>query len=88
MDRETRLKRLRFRAWHRGVREADLLIGGFFDAHCESWGDADMALFEALLEEQDVDIMAWAIGTAEPPERFQGTILQALKTLNYVPIAR
>ena len=24
-------KRLRFRAWHRGTREADLLIGGFFD---------------------------------------------------------
>src|SRR3546814_8075050 len=33
MDREHRLKRLRFRAWHRGTKEADLLIGGFFDAH-------------------------------------------------------
>ncbi len=37
MDRETRLKRLRFRAWHRGTREADLLIGGFFDAHHADW---------------------------------------------------
>ena len=33
MDRDTRLKRLRFRAWHRGTKEADLMIGGFFDAH-------------------------------------------------------
>jgi antitoxin CptB len=88
MDREHRLKRLRFRAWHRGVKEADLLIGGFFDAHAESWDDAEIALFERLLEEQDVDIMAWAMGTAAVPAHYQGTIMIALKTLNYVPIAR
>jgi len=88
MDRETRLKRLRFRSWHRGTKEADLLIGGFFDAHAARWDDAEVALFERLLEEQDVDIMAWAMGTAEAPERYRGSILQALKTLNYVPIAR
>jgi antitoxin CptB len=87
MDRETRLKRLRFRAWHRGVKEADLLIGGFFDAHGAGWTDAEIELFETLLEEQDVDIMAWATGTAAVPPQFQGTIMQALKTLNYVPIA-
>ena len=64
MDRDARLKRLRFRAWHRGMREADMLIGGFFDRQHGGWGEAEMAWFEALLEEQDVDIMAWAIGTA------------------------
>ena len=88
MDRETRLKRLRFRAWHRGVKEADLMVGGFFDAHHAGWDDAGIALFEELLEEQDVDIMAWAIGTAEVPERYRGTIMSALKTLNYIPISR
>lgn len=88
MDREHRLKRLRFRAWHRGVKEADLLIGGFFDVHAESWDDAEIGLFETLLEEQDVDIMAWAMGTAAVPARYEGTIMNALKTLNYVPISR
>jgi antitoxin CptB len=88
MDREHRLKRLRFRAWHRGVKEADLLIGGFFDAHGESWGEAEMDLFEAMLEEQDVDILGWAMGTQPVPERYAGTVMQALKTLNYVPISR
>jgi antitoxin CptB len=88
VDREHRLKRLRFRAWHRGVKEADLLIGGFFDAHAERWDDAEIDLFETLLEEQDVDIMAWAMGTAAVPERYHGTIMTALKTLNYVPISR
>lgn len=88
MDREHRLKRLRFRAWHRGTKEADLLIGGFFDAHGESWGIDEIALFEAMLEEQDVDIMAWAMGTAQVPEHYAGTVMNALKTLTYVPIER
>lgn len=88
MDRETHLKRLRFRAWHRGTREADLLVGGFYDAHAAGWDEAERALFEELLEEQDVDIMAWAMGTAAVPERYQGTIMAALKTLNYVPISK
>lgn len=87
MDRETRLKRLHFRAHHRGVKEADLLIGGFFDAHGRCWDEDEMVLFEALLEEQDVDIMAWAIGTEACPAKYEGSILTALKTLNYVPIA-
>ena len=45
-------------------------------------------LFDRLLEEQDVDIMAWAVGTAEPPERFAGPMTEALKRLDYVRIAR
>ncbi|MBX9858496.1 MAG: succinate dehydrogenase assembly factor 2 [Sphingomonas sp.] len=88
MDRETRLKRLHFRAHHRGTKEADLLIGGFFDAHGAGWSEAEMALFEELLEEQDVDIMAWAMDTQVPPARYEGSILAALKVLNYVPVAQ
>ena len=88
MDRETRLKRLRFRAWHRGTKEADLMIGGFYDANHARWGDADMDWFEALLEEQDVDIMAWAMGTLPVPDRWQGPMLEMLKVLNYVPISK
>ena len=79
-----RLKRLRFRAWHRGTREADLLIGGFFDRHHDGWGESEMDWFERLLEEQDVDIMAWAFGTAQAPERFAGGMMNALKKLNYI----
>jgi antitoxin CptB len=84
LDRETRLRRLRFRAWHRGVREADLMIGGFFDAHGERWDEAETAWFEDLLEEQDVDIMAWALGTAAPPERFAGAMMAELRKLDYI----
>ena len=82
------LKALHWRAHHRGTREADLMIGGFFDRHHDAWGPAERAWFAALLDEQDVDIMAWAIGTAEAPERFQGPMLDALQILDFVRIAR
>jgi antitoxin CptB len=84
MDREPRLKRLRFRAWHRGTKEADLLIGGFFDAHSETWDMDQIEWFETLLEEQDVDIMAWAIGTAPPPARFDGEMMRRLQIVDYI----
>jgi len=82
------LKRLHWRAHHRGTKEADLMIGGFFDAHHQQWDEQDCALFAAMLDEQDVDIMAWAIGTAEPPERFAGPMIEALQKLDYIRIAR
>lgn len=80
-----RRRRLRFRAWHRGTKEADLLIGGFCDRHLADWDETDIAWYERLLEEQDVDIMAWAIGTQAVPERFQGRTMQAMRQLDYIP---
>ena len=88
MHSDPELKRLRWRAHHRGTREADSLIGGFFDAHHQSWSANDRELFDALLDEQDVDIMAWALGTASAPERFDGPMLHAMKRLDYIRIAR
>ena len=88
MPSEAEIKRLHWRAHHRGTKEADLLIGGFFDAHHAAWSGDQRALFAAMLEEQDVDIMAWAHGTAEVPERFEGPMIEALKQLNYIRIAR
>jgi antitoxin CptB len=88
MPSDPELKRLAWRAHHRGTREADLLVGGFFDAHHQSWDADACATFEAMLEEQDVDIMAWAHGTAEVPERFQGPMIAALKQLDYIRILK
>ena len=86
MDRQTRLKRLRFRAWHRGTKEADLMVGGFFDACADTWNDAEIDWFEAFLEEQDVDIMGWAMGTFAVPEQWQGPMMERLSRLDYVKI--
>ncbi len=88
MHPDDELKRLHWRAHHRGTREADQMIGGFFDAHCAGWSAEERAWFTALLEEQDVDIMAWAHGTAEAPERYPASMIIALKALNYIRIAK
>ncbi len=82
------LKRLHWRAHHRGTREADMLVGGFFDAHHAAWDADERAMFAAMLDEQDVDIMAWAHGTAEPPEGFAGPMIAALKKLDYIRVAK
>ena len=87
IDLDHRLRRLRFRAWHRGTREADLMIGGFADRFSAGWNDAELRWFEALLDEQDVDVMGWAFGTIAAPETFAGPMLEALKKLDYVAIA-
>jgi antitoxin CptB len=82
------LRRLQWRAHHRGTREADMLIGGFFDAQHAAWDADQRTLFDDLLNEQDVDIMAWAVGTAQPPERFARPMIEALKRLDYIRVAR
>ena len=85
---DERRRALKYRSWHRGTREADMLIGGFFDRYQESWNEADMDWFDALLTEQDVDIMAWAIGTQEVPARYQGKQMDAMQKLDFIRIAR
>lgn len=88
MIEESRLRRMHFRAWHRGTKEADLLVGGFFDRFATSWTGEQADWFETLMEEQDVDIMAWAIGVAQVPAQFEGEMMQAMRRLDYIPIAR
>ena len=85
---DTRLARARFRSWHRGTREADYMIGGFYDRYHAAWGEAELAWFEALLDEDDVDVMAWALGTQAPPEHLAGALLAAMQKLDYVDIPR
>jgi antitoxin CptB len=84
MSRDTRLKRLRFRAWHRGTREADTLVGGFFDAFAEHWDEAELDWFDSFLEEQDVDVVAWAMGLESPPPHLAGPMMAAFCKLDYI----
>lgn len=88
MSDASRIKRLKFRAWHRGTREADYMIGCFFDHHHATWSEAELTWFEALLEEEDVEIMAWALGTMEVPEKYAGVQMDAFRKLDFVEIPR
>jgi antitoxin CptB len=87
VSHDHRLRRLRFRAWHRGTKEADLLIGGFADRYARDWNDDELRWFEAILDEQDVDVMGWAFNTIAVPPAFGGPQMDALQKLDYVAVA-
>ena len=87
-DLTARYARAKFRSWHRGTREADYMIGGFYDRYHADWSAADLRWFEALLDEDDVDIMAWALKTQPTPENFLGKHMDLMQKLDYVDIPR
>ncbi len=63
----TRRKRIAFRAWHRGIRETDLILGRFADANIGHFSDDDMTAFETLLDCPDRDLLAWVTGAEDVP---------------------
>ena len=88
MDDSPIRRRLSYRAWHRGTRDADYIMGGFFDRHGASLDDAGLAWFARLIEEQDVDILAWATGQADPPAHIAGPCFDLLRRLDFIDITR
>jgi antitoxin CptB len=88
MPDRVRLQRLRFRAWHRGTREADYIMGCFFDRHHGAWGEDEVAWFEALLQEEDPDVLDWVTGARPAPQRFSGAQMDALRKLDFVEVQR
>lgn len=80
MDREARLRRLKFRAWRRGFVEADLILGPFVDAHAAALSDGQLGTLEALLDEnEDQDIYAWIIGREPAPAAFDTEVLRQIQ---------
>ncbi|MDF8335080.1 succinate dehydrogenase assembly factor 2 [Novosphingobium cyanobacteriorum] len=88
MIEPARLARLKFRAWHRGTREADYMIGCFFDRFHKDWSEEQVSWFERLIDEEDVDIMGWALGTLSIPPEYAGPMMDAMRKLDYVEIPR
>jgi len=85
MDEDSaRLRRLKFRASHRGTKEADLMLGGYVYSRAQDFTDADLDWLEALMMQQDVDIMAWIMGTQAPPAAFDTPMMQDMRKLDYI----
>ena len=66
-DIAMRRRRLQYRAWHRGTKEMDLLLGPYADARLEGMDGAAIARFAALLEEADTDLQKWMLGQEPAP---------------------
>jgi antitoxin CptB len=79
MEYDIRRRKLRFRAWHRGTRELDLLLGRFADAHINALGADQLDRFEALLSESDPDIYDWVTGRRDPPASQANDVVELLR---------
>lgn len=75
---ENRRKRLKFRAWHRGTREMDLLLGSFADRHLEAFSEDELAQFERILENNDPDLYNWVSGKEEAPDTEKSQVMTLL----------
>ncbi|MGB0922061.1 MAG: succinate dehydrogenase assembly factor 2 [Alphaproteobacteria bacterium] len=78
-----RKRRARFRAWHRGMQEADLILGRFADASLPTMNTTDLDDFEALLEVLDQDILDWIMGRTDVPENMKTPVLSALLAFDW-----
>jgi antitoxin CptB len=77
--RQARLGKLKFRAWRRGLRELDLMVGPFADARLAGFDDVEVEAFERLLDAPDQDLMNWLLDRAPVPPEFNGPVFAGLK---------
>lgn len=82
---DIRRKRLRFRSWHRGTKELDLLLGGFADRELVGMDEAELDRYEALLEVPEPTIYAWLTGLTTPPPEYDHEITRRLIANKFKP---
>lgn len=78
MDRDIQRKRLKYRATHRGTKEADAILGGFVAANIQTLSDNELDALETFLECPDPDISDWLRGAVAKPEGELGAVLEII----------
>lgn len=81
-DLDPRRRKILFRAWHRGMREMDLIMGRFADAEIGGLSEAELDEFERLIEALDRDLLSWVTGEAEVPENYDSEVFRRLKAFH------
>jgi antitoxin CptB len=76
---DVRRRRLLFRAWRRGVREMDLIVGRFADAHIAAFDEKGLDDFERLIEAPNAELYAWVIGADTVPGPYDTAVLAKLR---------
>jgi len=80
-----RRRRLLFRAWHRGTREMDLIMGRFADAALADLSDAELADYERLMDLPDPDLYAWVTGERLVPPVHDTALFRRLRAFHWNP---
>jgi antitoxin CptB len=81
-DLDVRRRRILFRAWHRGIREMDLIMGRFADAEIGTMADTELDEFERLIEVPDRDLFRWITGEDETPPNYDSSLFRRLKAFH------
>jgi antitoxin CptB len=80
---DPRRRRLLFRSWHRGTREADLIMGRFADVHLPGFSDAELDQFEHLLEALETDLLSWVTGVSEVPPGHDTAMFRRVRDFHF-----
>ncbi|WP_455466883.1 FAD assembly factor SdhE [Bartonella sp. B39] len=78
---DVRRRRLVFRAWHRGIREMDLILGLYVDAHIVGMSDKTISQLEHIMSFDDRDLLTWITGEISPPSEIDGPLFREI--VNY-----
>jgi antitoxin CptB len=76
---DARRRRVLFRAWRRGMREMDLVMGQFADGNLPDMGEAELCEFERLLDIPDPQLLAWITGDEPTPPSFDTPLFARLR---------
>jgi antitoxin CptB len=82
---DLRRRKLLFRSWHRGMREMDLIMGGFADARIGALSEGELTQFERLIDVPDHDLLAWITGEAPVPADFDSALFRDLRDFHITP---
>jgi antitoxin CptB len=80
---DARRRKLLFRSWHRGTREADLIMGRFADAHIAALSDADLDAYEHLLDALETDLLAWLTGASAVPAEHDTPMFHRVRQFHF-----
>ena len=78
-------RRLKFRSWHRGTRESDLLLGSFADRHLDGFSPDQLARYDRLLGNSDPDLYNWMTGREPVPDDHDNDVMDLLKKHRFSP---
>jgi antitoxin CptB len=81
-DLDIRQRRIRVRAWRRGMREMDLLLGAFVDSEIEALDGTEIAELEALLDVPDSELFSWLCGVIAPPALYDTSLFRKISAFH------
>lgn len=81
-------KKLRFRAWHRGTREVDLIMGSFADLFLDQFDHDKLHQFEALLDAPDLDVYDWIVRGEPVPDIYRNDVIEMLREFDVAAAVR